>query len=97
MFRGCSGTTSLGGKLVFFISFPSRRVLLRRVDWRLGGGFRRVCRASLSLCSGRMAFDAIRTTFEASSPPIDKGRGKVLWLGVKVPPLLGNKSTSTDI
>ena len=95
MFRGCSGTTSLGGKWLFFISFPSLRVPLS-VDWRLGGSFRRVCRASLSLCSGRMAFDAIRTTFEASSPPIDKGRGKVPWVGVKVPPLLGNKSTSTS-
>ena len=38
MFLGCSGTTSLGGKLVFFISFPSLRVPLS-VDWRLGGVF----------------------------------------------------------
>ncbi len=73
MFLGCSGTTSLGGKLVFFISFPSLRVPLS-VDWRLGGSFRRDCRASLSLCSGRMAFDAMRTAFLGSSPPSDEVR-----------------------
>ena len=38
MSRGCSGTTSLGGKWLFFISFPSLRVQLS-VDWRLGGSF----------------------------------------------------------
>ena len=38
MFLVYSGTTSLGGKWLFFISFPSRSVPLS-VDWRLGGLF----------------------------------------------------------
>ena len=71
MFLVYLGTTSWGGKWLFFISLPSLRVPLS-VDWRWGGSFRRVCRASLSLCSGRMAFGAIRTAFWGSSPLSDK-------------------------
>ena len=37
MFLGCSGTTWLGGKWLFFISFPLRRMLTRRLAF--GGVF----------------------------------------------------------
>ena len=70
MFLGCSGTTWLGGKLVFFISclFPACVATslssARRGAVDLSG--------TMSLCSGRMAFGAIRTAFWGSSPLSDK-------------------------
>ena len=94
MFRGCSGTTSLGGKLVFFISCLFPACVATSLSSARRGAVA-LYTGSMSPCGGRMAFEAIRTAFEASSPPIDNGRGKVLCLGVKVSPLLGNKSTST--
>jgi len=82
---GCSGTTWLGGKLVFFISC----LFAARVSTSLPSARRgavALYTGSMSLCSGRMAFGAIRTAFEASSPPIDQPRGKVLRVEVKAPP-----------
>ena len=52
MFLGCSGTTSLGGKLVFFISclFPAC-VATSLPSARRGGGAVMFRHRSLSLCS----------------------------------------------
>ena len=62
MFLGCSGTTSLGGKWLFFISCLVPACVSTGLPSARRGAVA-LYTGSMSLCSGRMAFDAIRTTF----------------------------------
>ena len=71
MFLGCSGTTSLGGKWLFFISCLVPACVATSLPSARRGAVA-LYTGSMSPCSGRMAFDAIRTAFWGSSPPSDK-------------------------
>ena len=71
MSLGCSGTTSLGGKWLFFISCLIPACVATSLPSRARCGAVDLS-GTMSLCSGRMAFDAIRTAFWGSSPLSDK-------------------------
>ena len=73
MFLGYSGTTWLGGKLVFFISCLVHVCVSTSLPSARRGAVA-LYTGSMTPCSGRMAFDAIRTTFSGSSAPSDKVR-----------------------
>ena len=71
MSLGCSGTTSLGGKWLFFISCLVPVCISTSLPSARRGAVA-LYTGSMSLFSGRMAFDAIRTAFLGSSPPSDQ-------------------------
>ena len=91
MFLGCSGTTSLGGKWVFFISCL--------VPVCVSTSLRSARRGAVALywqhVSLQRSHGVRRLTHDLLGFEPSKRRDKVLWVGVKVPRSF-TKSTSTS-